>query len=64
MTTKNPATPAPPEDTATSKQALNDAIRRYVRAYALRHDSPRRPSASAYHATPLYLVLVYNDDFT
>ena len=41
MTTKQPATPAPANDTTADKGVLNDAIRRYVRAYALWHGRPQ-----------------------
>ena len=41
MTTKQPATPAPANDTTAANGALDDAIRRYVRAYALWHGRPQ-----------------------
>ena len=52
METKNPATPAPTQNKAAENPALNEAIRRYVRAYALGTAGPRQPSDSAYHAIP------------
>ena len=40
MTTKNPATPPPTRNTAAENPDLNEAIRNYVRAYALWHGRP------------------------
>ncbi len=37
MQTKQPATPEPTQNRAAENPDLNDAIRRYVRAYALWH---------------------------
>ena len=37
MQTKRPATPAPANETTADNGSLSDAIRRYVRAYALWH---------------------------
>ena len=41
MQTKNPVTPAPTRNTAPEDPDLNDAIRNYVRAYALWHGRPQ-----------------------
>ena len=41
MQTKMLATPEPTQNTAAENPDLNDAIRRYVRAYALWHDRPQ-----------------------
>ena len=41
MQTKTPATPATTRNTAAENPALNEAIRRYVRAYALWHGRPQ-----------------------
>ena len=41
MTTKQPATPAPANDTTAANGALNDSIRNYVRAYSLWHGRPK-----------------------
>ena len=41
MQTKHPATPAPAKNTSAEDQGLNDAIRSYVRTYALWHGRPK-----------------------
>ncbi len=52
METKQPATPAQANDTTADAGALSDAIRRYVRAYALWHGRPQAAHASASPAIP------------
>ena len=41
MQTENPATPAPAKNTSAEDHGLNDAIRNYVRTYALWHGRPQ-----------------------
>ena len=51
MTTKQPAAPAPTEAATPEVLTMDDAVREYVRTYALWHGRPWLPDTSACPAT-------------